>query len=309
MTQPPITQPASITMQDAVKRTLKNGVALYVLSSDDFSVLRVSFVFKAGSRFQDHAFTASCVTNLMAEGTEHLTAQEVAEQLDYYGSWFDVNCDRDNAYVSFCTLSKFFRPTLKVAEEILLRPTFPDAEVKTYIAKRKQRLAIERSKVETKAREAFIQALYGNHHPYGVVASEGEYDSLTREHLSTFYEQHYTAENCFVVCSGHVGEEELDAIIRIAEQLPHRPMQEEHPLPEITTQHEVFLPHEGAVQSAIRIGRVLFPREHPDFVGMQVVATALGGYFGSRLMRNLREEHGYTYGVVSAMLNYEKSGY
>ena len=59
----------------------------------------------------------------------------------------------------------------------------------------------------------------------------------------------------------------------------------------------------------MRVGRLLFPRTHPDFVGMQVVAAILGGYFGSRLMQNLREEHGYTYGVMAAMVNFEQEGY
>lgn len=60
-------------------------------------------------------------------------------------------------------------------------------------------------------------------------------------------------------------------------------------------------PTQGAVQSSIRIGRLLFGRNHPDYVGMQVVAMLLGGYFGSRLMQNLREANGFTYGVVAAM--------
>ena len=72
------------------------------------------------------------------------------------------------------------------------------------------------------------------------------------------------------------------------------------PAPETT--HTAVVEYPGAVQSSLRIGRLLFPRTHPDFLGMQVVATALGGYFGSRLMQNLREEHGYTYGVVSAKM-------
>ena len=94
------------------------------------------------------------------------------------------------------------------------------------------------------------------------------------------------------------------------------------------TEHRVFVSHPGAVQSSLRLGRLLFPRQHPDFVGMQVVATALGGYFGSRLMQNLRERNGFTYGVVAArlmqnlrerngftygvvaaMVNFERAGY
>ena len=67
--------------------------------------------------------------------------------------------------------------------------------------------------------------------------------------------------------------------------------------------------HDGAVQSSIRMGRLLFTRAHEDFIPMQVLSTTLGGYFGSRLMQNLRERNGFTYGVFSAMVNFQNTGY
>ncbi len=206
-------------------------------------------------------------------------------------------------------LSKFFGPTCALAEEILLHPVYPDEEVAAYCAKRRQQLSIERTKVDTQAREAFAQALFGPQHPYGITSDETAYDRLTRDDLTTFYKQHYTAENCFVVCSGRVGEAELSAIAAIAEQLPtgNGTARPSFPAPE--TRRETIVQHAGAVQSSIRVGRLLFPRQHPDFLGMQVVATALGGYFGARLMQNLREEHGYTYGAMAAMVNFQHAGY
>ena len=90
-----------------------------------------------------------------------MTSQQIAEQFDFYGSYFDVNVDRDYVYISFCSLSKYFRQTLAVAEQILLHPLFPEEEVASYREKRKQRLRIERMKVETEAREAFARALFG----------------------------------------------------------------------------------------------------------------------------------------------------
>ena len=99
------------------------------------------------------------------------------------------------------------------------------------------------------------------------------------------------------------------AVEALAGALPRGTESSAAAFPPIETTHDVRVAHPGAVQSSLRIGRLLFPRQHPDFVGMQVVATALGGYFGSRLMQNLREEHGYTYGVVSAMVNFEREGY
>ncbi len=308
MRQPPLTLPAEVTLAQAACTTLRNGVSLYTLSSDEFEVLRVTFVFRAGSSVQQIPFSASAAANLLSEGTRDLSAVEVAERLDFHGSWFDVNIDRDNAYISFCMLSKFFEPTMEVAEQILLHPLFPDEEVETYCAKRKQRLAIERAKVDTRAREAFARALFGATHPYGISSDEACYDSLSRADIRAFYERCYTADNCFVVCSGRVGDREQQRIAAIAEQLPQgvalRPQ-----FPQSQSTRELFVEHAGAVQSSIRVGRLLFPRQHPDFLGMQVVAMALGGYFGSRLMQNLREEHGYTYGVVSAMVNFEQAGY
>ncbi|WP_289730811.1 pitrilysin family protein [uncultured Alistipes sp.] len=308
MTQPPLTIPSAVEIEAAEKRVLPNGMALYTLPANDFEVLRVTFVFRAGPSVQRVPFSASTTANLLAEGTRRFTARELAERLDYYGSWYDVNLDRDYAYISFATLSKFYRETLEAAAEILLHPVFPEEELRTYCAKRKQRLLIDRQKVDVRAREAFARALFGERHPYGISYDGALYDTLTRADVETFYRTHYTAENCFVVCSGRITDDERQTVAAIAEQIPHgakaRP---EFPAPQTT--HEIKVAHAGAVQSSIRIGRLLFGREHPDFVGMQVVAAALGGYFGSRLMQNLRERHGYTYGVVAAMVNFDRAGY
>lgn len=309
MKEPLQTITPTIEIADARKLTLRNGMELYLLHSDDFEILRLSVVFRAGSSTQQIPFSASATANLLAEGSEQMSAREISERLDYHGSYFDVNIDRDYSYISFAMLSKFVQPTLDVAAEILLRPTFPEEEVKTYCAKRKQRLSIDRTKVDVRAREAFARAMFGEEHPYGHCFDESLYDTLSRETLVEFYRRHYTADNGFAVCSGRIGDEELRAITALLEQLP---ASGDHPAPHFPTpvqQPEVRIEHPGAVQSAIRIGRLLFGREHPDFLGMQVVAAALGGYFGSRLMQNLREEHGYTYGVISAMVNFEHTGY
>lgn len=161
MTQPRIT-PSQVEVAEARRTTLPNGIGLYTLASDDFEVLRISFVFRAGSALQRAPFSASAAANLLSEGSRDMTAHQIAEQLDYYGSWYDVNVDRDYAYINFATLSKFFDPTLAVAEQILLCPAFPEEELRTYAAKRRQRLAVERAKIDVKAREAFARALFGS---------------------------------------------------------------------------------------------------------------------------------------------------
>lgn len=308
--QPQITIPSTIDVPQTDFRVAPNGVRLYTLDCSKQEVARVSFVFRAGSSLQSKAFCASATANLLSEGTRLYTSHEISEKLDFYGSYFDVSMDRDYSVVTFCSLLKFLSPTLEIASQILLEPAFDGQEIATYCAKRKQMLAVERSKVSHKARELFAQTLFGAEHPYGISSDENLYDSLTREDIIGFYRRHYTGAQCFVVCSGDISESVQDEIMALCAQLPcgEKVDAQRNFTPPHATKY-AFSRHEGALQSAIRIGALYFPRSHPDFIAMQVLTTILGGYFGSRLVRNLREEHGYTYGIYSAMVNLEYEGY
>lgn len=309
MTQPPLTIPSTIEVPQAVRHTAPNGTPIYAINCPEYEVVRVSFVFHAGTITQRHPFTASATANMLAEGSENMTSQQIAERLDYYGSYFDINIDRDYSYITFCTLSKFFAQTAEVIEEVILRPTFPEREVSIYSAKRRQQLTIERRKVETIARENFAQAIFGKSHPYGISYPESAYDTLCREDIYEHYQRRYTAENCIVICSGSISEDVLKRITDITSQIHNSAEKDEIAFPPFDTQHEVLVQHDGAVQSSIRMGRLLFTRAHEDFIPMQVLSTTLGGYFGSRLMQNLRERNGFTYGVFSAMVNFQNTGY
>lgn len=306
--QPDIIILESVEMPRATLHITDNGVKIHTLYSDDFEVVRFTFVFRAGTSMQHKPFTASATANMLSEGSQTMSAQQIADELDFYGSYFDVNIDRDYAYISFVSLSKFFAQTLNVAREILLHPAFESKELRTYCSKRKQGLSIERKKIDVQSRELFGKALFGENHPYGISADESLYDNITREDIVALYNELYTADNCFVVCSGNINNDVMQGIEGIVLSLPQGDASmPQIPAPETT--HQLHKSIDTALQSSIRIGRLLFPRTHPDFVGMQVVATVLGGYFGSRLMQNLREMHGYTYGVMAAMINFEKEGY
>jgi predicted Zn-dependent peptidase len=309
MNRPSIRPTTHIDVPSAPSRTLPNGVKLYVVECSEQEVVRFSFVFRAGSASQSVPFSASASANLMSEGTARHSALEIAELLDFHGSNFEVAMDRDWAVLNFVSLSKFFPQTLSVAREMLLEPSFADDEVAIYREKRKQRLALERSKVGMRARELFARALFGGAHPYGLFHDEALYDSLTREQIVDFWRRHYVAENCFVVCSGRVGDDEIAALSALAGDIPSGGAVSEPLFPAPESSPRVFAPHDGAVQSAIRMGTLLFPRTHPDFAAMQVLTTVLGGYFGSRLVHNLREERGYTYGVFATMVNLQHAGY
>lgn len=308
-TPPAISIPEKIDVPAPQLNAAANGIPVYTLDCSQQEVVRVSFVFHAGTSVQQVPFSASTTANMLSEGTKHHTAKEVAEWLDYYGSYYDVSLDRDYAVFTFVSLAKFFEKTLEIAREILLEPLFDEGELRTYCEKRKQRLAVERSKIAQKSREMFGQVLFGAGHPYGASYSEDMYDALTREQITEVYRRRYTAGNCLVVCSGRISDAHRSMIAALTAEIPTGGDTSQPVLPAPQSSKFVFGAHEGAVQSAIRTGRLLFPRMHPDFIPMQVVTTALGGYFGSRLVHNLREEHGYTYGVFAGMVNLQHAGY
>jgi predicted Zn-dependent peptidase len=306
---PEIVIPTSVELPHVEVVTLPNGLDVHLICTPGQEVARVSFVMAAGSARQGKPFVASSTLNLLAEGSARLTAHQIAEQLDFHGSYFDVNIDRDYAVATFACLGKFFAPTLGLVSEIMFRPAFPPDEVAIYATKRKERLAVERSKPATKSRELFAEALFGNNHPYGISSPEADYDNLTRADIEEFYRRFYVADNCFVVCSLGDDPAQKEALLALLRQMRVGEKPAEKPFPAPHIDHYRHLPIEGAVQSAIRVGRVLFARSHPDFVGMQVLSTLLGGYFGSRLIQNLRQQRGYTYGVFAAMVNMCHTGY
>lgn len=338
MNRPEIHDIEGIEVAQPRVREVSSGAKMYLLRSCDDEVVRFSLVFRAGSAVQRVPFSASGTANLLSEGSRHHSAQQIAEMLDFLGSNYEVALDRDWASLNFVTLKKHFNETLEIAREIVLEPAFDSAEVAIYREKNKQRLAIDRSRASMRARELFAAALFGEHHPYGEFYPEALYDNLTSEVVAEFYKQHYTAANCFLVASGCVDESEIAGLERFVSDLPTGVKVDENvlagklktvPHSSLHTPHStasagaddklsavpclptvtMYAEQPNAVQSAIRMGVLLFPRTHPDFVGMQVLATVLGGYFGSRLVRNLREERGYTYGVFSTMVTLQSAGY
>lgn len=308
MKRPPINLTPELRVPHTTLHTCANGTRLYTMHNSKQGVLRVSFIFRAGTSWQSVPFSASATINTLSEGTERFSALEIAERLDFVGSYFDANIDRDWAVLTYCSLSKFASETFEIAEQVVLHPTFPEREIEVYCTKRKEQLIVQRSKPDHLSRELFGKSIFGAEHPYGITSPAEAYDSLCRGDVEEFYRTHYTAEGCFAVLCGDITDEHIARTKAILEQLPHGATFE-RTIPAPAPQQFATLNVGGAVQSCLKIGTPLFPRTHPDFIPMQMVATAMGGYFGSRLMQNLREQHGYTYGAYSAMINLDQSGY
>jgi predicted Zn-dependent peptidase len=292
--------------------TLRNGVALHTVCAGAQDVVRVSLVFEAGSRFQRHILEAGATLALMSEGAGRLSGAQVAENFDFLGSSYEKHLDKDFAMLTVYSLTRQLQKTLDTLSEIALHPTFPEAELRTYCAKRKQQLRIDKERGAYVAREQLPALLYGRSHPYGAYAEPEQYDALVREWLQRFHGSFFTANRCFIVAAGKVGEREQKMIGDFFEKIPcspcPSPLSPPPPAGEPPGQ-SVAVERRGAVQSALRVGRVMFGKAHPDFAAAHVLTVVLGGYFGSRLMRNIRESKGYTYGIFASLVTFRHTGY
>jgi predicted Zn-dependent peptidase len=224
----------------------------------------------------------------------------------------EVHVAQDSASVVLYTLNKHLKSTLPVLEDVIKNSAFPQEELTTYLTNKKQKFLVNNQKVANVARKHFAELIFGEKHPYGINVKESDFDTIKKQNLIDFYTQFYKANNCKIILAGKINEEVYPLLEErfggsewlFSNDTSRAPVQ-------IATaaQREQVIIKEGALQSAIRIGKVLFNKTHPDYNSLQVLNTVFGGYFGSRLMSNIREDKGYTYGIGSGLVSLKNSGY
>lgn len=301
-----------INIIKAETHTLGNNIALYLINAGAQDIVKIDFIFNAGHWFQERPLVSSITCAMFNEGTSKLTSAQIAEKLDFHGAHLLVGADKDKGNVSLVTLNKFLPQTIEIAEDVIKNSIFPQKEFETYINKKKQSFTVENTKVKTLAKRKFEQIVFGERHPYGMQANIEDYDSLTISHLKNFHSGYYSSGNCKIIVSGKINDtvlKQIETFFGGADWQKNFKAGERSFKTETSSEKLNLVAKDDAVQSALRIGKSLFNRNHPDYIGMQVLNTVLGGYFGSRLMSNIREDKGYTYGIGSAMASYLNAGY
>lgn len=280
---------------------LSNGVPVYESNLGTQEIIKLELVFFAGRPFERKKLASRSAAALMREGTNRYSSADIAETFDYYGGSLATPISLDTSNVLLYSLKKHFDKLIPLVADMLSAPTFPQDELDSFIERNKRRLRIDLSKNDMIAYRQFTEMLFTKGHPYGYNSYPETYSQLKREDLVTHFQENYTTGNCLIFLSG-----KTDSGIRkmLDDQLGGAILPGEKRkviLPGVSENPErIRIDHPDTVQTAIRIGRHLFDRHHEDYNGMYVLNTILGGYFGSRLMENIREEKGYTYNIYSS---------
>ncbi|MEW5845380.1 MAG: pitrilysin family protein [Bacteroidota bacterium] len=283
---------------------LDNGFKVLAINAGSQDLARVEIIFRAGTRYQHKSLVANAAISLLSEGTAKRTSQQIAEELDFYGSFLEPSFSRDFASVTFYTIGKHFYRSTDVLTDIMVNPIYPTHELELFSRKGKQSLLVDLEKVSTLSRQRFFSALFGSNHPYGTFAIPDDYDKLSQTDLVQFRNQYHKGASGLIVIAGKIDTKQVDFILNSFGNPIFQGKTNINPgLPAFkTTDFRVFSYKKDTVQSSIRMGRVLPKRDHADMPGLVVLNTILGGYFGSRLMRNIREDKGYTYGISSFII-------
>ncbi|HNW97284.1 MAG TPA: pitrilysin family protein [Bacteroidales bacterium] len=310
--QPKIKSVEQVSLPKPIISELDNGIKVYAFDAGTEEVIKIEFVVEAGSWYQDKKLQAFSTIKMLTEGTKNHTAAELAEIFDFYGAYVETESERDYTYITLYTLNKNVEKLLPVFAEIIKEPVFPKKELSVLLTNTKQDQMVSMQKVSYVARIKFAEQLYGSSHPYGISPKPEDYRKITTDDLMQFYKKYYVPENIRIVISGKIQKNIIELLNthfgkskntsgkkKITKLFPVEPAKEKK---------QIIL-QQNALQSGLRLGKILFSRNHPDFIGMNILSTILGGYFGSRLMTNIREDKGYTYGIGSAIISMRHSGY
>jgi zinc protease len=289
------------------KFTLDNGVEVYAVDAGAEEVLQVEWVFFAGNWYEEQNLVAASTNYLIKNGTHKRSAFSINEHFEYYGSYLNRSCYNETAVINLHCLTKHLEELLPVIQEIVTDSIFSEEELQLYKQTSKQRLEVNLKKCEFVANRLIDTYLYGENHPYGRFTSGAAFDAVNREQLVEYFQQYYVNGKCIIFVSGKLSPNLVPALNKYFGSLPFSNnwnKEKQHQLAPVAQKNFRITNDPNGVQGAVRMATLFPNRHHPDFMKAQVLNNILGGFFGSRLMSNIREDKGYTYGIHSYLQNH-----
>lgn len=286
-------------------RTLSNGIVTYGFRSNQENVVYMRFFFdNAGTLSQEKFFTASLTKTQLDKDTKDHDYKTMAELTDYYGLLYTPVTSNERTSLLFGFLPRYQSEIFPLLQQMILYPRFNEQRLSNTIAGAKQIYRLKLQQTSFISQKNCMSLLFGKDNPYGVYAELEDYDKVKPEDLKRFWEKRYSYNQCHIVIAGNADEEFYKLLDKYfgSEKWNH----ESADLSTIEAAPNMT-PHgertrnivENAVQTSISMGRLLPKTNHEDYIPLTVLNCILGGYFNSRLMSNIREEKGYTYGINS----------
>ncbi len=301
----------NLSLKPYQKFVLDNGVEVYAVNAGAEEVMQIEWVFNAGNAQEEKNLIAATTNFLLRNGTSTKTAFQINEHFDYYGSYINRACYNETATISLHSLTRHINELLPVVRELITDSILPAEELSIYQQNMKQKLKVSLKKSDFVAGRLIDVSLYGEQHPYGKYSNEKDFDALQRDELIGFYKKYYQQGKLIMFIAGKLPSNIEQLLNSNFGDLPFENIAVKTALPSPSTEKKVRVTNDpDGAQGSIRIARPFPNRHHPDFIKTQVLNVLFGGFFGSRLMSNIREDKGFTYGIHSYLLNHvQQSGW
>lgn len=298
-TQPPFAKEFSFDLPNPEVILLNNGLQLVWIKDIQQEVIKLDFVFKAGKWYESKKGVAYFTAHMLEKGTAKLGSKKIAELLDQQGAQLEISTGADFTSIALYSLSKNFDKVVQVIFDILKESIFPEDELNLMTGIFVQNLKVNKEKNSFLASRAIQRNIFGKDHPYGSSAEESDIEKINTSDLISFYKNSLTPHEVYL--TGNLNSIQLKSL---TESLSNFSFKKVEPIEIQDTSLVPFqekIAKENSVQSSIRFGKITIKKSHPNYVGLLLLNHILGGYFGSRLMKNIREEKGLTYGISSSI--------
>ena len=285
---------------------ISNVARLFFMKEVPNDTSRIDLYFDAGT-MKGNLGIAAFVNGLLLSGTKEKSSMVIHNELDALGAFHESTISHENAIISIYALKDNLIPILRLYKSAIENVIFDPQEVEELINDRKQKFRVNMEKVSFLAQRVFQNHLFHGS-SYGRILNAEDYDNLSIVEMKLFHKEHYMNGLTKVVVVGDLSQDEIDEIIDLTGTWASEgisPFEKDLVNLKESTHVEKF----GALQTAIRLGKIMFNKRHEDYIDFQVLNTILGDYFGSRLMSNIREDKGYTYGIGSMHAELHETGY
>lgn len=285
----------------------KSGVPIFMLGKTNDDAVKIALQFAAGKVHQKKALQASMAFNLLLSGTPIKASKEIEESIDHLGGYTNFETQIEDATLTIFALSKNTNAILETIFDAIANVNYNAKEFELYVKRSRQSFQVGLEKVSTLARRNFMHTLFKNS-PVGAPTQLEDYDKITHQDCIDFYEEHIRKGLMNISIVGNIDKKTLENILTTLDDWKNK-NKKINQIPSAVTPITLHTAKKNAVQSAIRIGKILFSPTHEDYMEFKVLNTILGGYFGSRLMSNIREDKGYTYGIGSGISSVLDTGF
>jgi predicted Zn-dependent peptidase len=301
MIQPEIKEISKVDLLKLEKRVLSNGLDMYIINAGKQDLIKVDLLFDAGNAYSKHPVLPGAVSALMNDGTSTYSSDQIADIIDGKGAFYVGDIQKDFSQCSLYLLSRFASDLLPLYYDMITDSIFPEGEVELFKRNMKQRFMVEHGKVNVQSNQAMINAVFGEDSRYADLAKAESYDTLSRTDMLSFYEERVKHSPQYIIVSGKVDDKLATTIARQFEKIDIQKRDQIHEMPvygNVASREEwIRIPGKNNQQVSMRIAMPTLMPDHEDYYGLSLLTTILGGYFGSRLNKVLREEKGLTYGV------------